>query len=313
MNRPFVQTVLGKIDPSQIRYGSSHEHLITYATKEIRKENPEMVLEDEQKISIDIELFKKAGGNTIVEMTTEDYGRDLTKLASLAKSNNINIIAATGFNKGKFHRSIIENNSTDSIINKLIDEVNNGLGEDKIKPGVIKIGSSLNDITPWEEKGIEIISQVSMETGIPISTHTQAGTMAKEQIEYFKHFNVDLKNVVLCHLDQNPNFDLHKFLLKQGVYLSYDSIPKPQYNTESNAIKFIIEFAKEGLHEQILIGGDFSRQKYFKGFGGDIGLDYILTTFKSKLEYELDVAGLDSRKITEDIFQYNLQKAFSFK
>lgn len=310
MSSKWIQTVLGKVDVSEMRYVSSHEHLITFATPDIAKENPLMVLEDQDKLAVDIGLFMKAGGNTIIDMTTVDYGRDLELLASLSKKTGLHIMGATGFNKGKFNRSYLEHQDPKEIAAQMVMEITQGVGLTKVKPGVIKFGTSLDEIKPWEAVGIEAAAYAHLQTGTPISTHTQAGTMAEEQVERLNHFGVPPEKVILCHLDQRPEFDLHKRLINQGVFLSYDSIPKPQYHTEGNAVSFIVQLAKEGLHDHVLVGGDFSRQTYYKGFGGTIGLDYNLTVFKKKLADALVEAGLPANQIIEDVFQNNARKAF---
>lgn len=311
MSSKWIQTVLGKVAASEVLGCSSHEHLITHATPEIARENPMMVLKDQVKLEVDIEAFMKAGGNTIVEMTTIDYGRDLEALADLSRKTGVNIIGATGFNKGSFNRKYLEGQSPKEIASKMIAELTEGVGPENIKPGVIKFGTSLEVIEPWEAIGLEAAACAHLQTGVPISTHTQAGTMAEEQLAALNGFGVPSKNVILCHLDQRPDIQLHQRLIRQGAFLSYDSIPKPQYHTEENVISSILQLAKEDLHKHILIGGDFSRQTYFKGFGGTIGLDYNLTIFRTRLTDALTKAGLASHQIIEDVFQNNARVAFS--
>jgi 5-phospho-D-xylono-1,4-lactonase len=309
----YIQTTSGIIPISEISYTHSHEHLFTYATPNIAREKPEMVLDSVEKIGEDINLFKDAGGNAIIEMTTVDYGRDVLKLNEIALKYNIHIVAAAGFNSGTFNKEFLENKSIDEITVQLIDELQNGVGESGIKPGVLKIGTSMNVIEPWEEIGLRAVARAHLKTGVPISTHTQAGTMAEEQLNLFESEGVPAENIVLCHLDQNPDFELHRWLIEKGAYLCYDSIPKPQYKTEQRAIEFIAELAKKGLHTNILVGGDFSRKTYYKGYGGKIGLDYVLNVFKPKLESYLENIGLDVYRIVECIFRENPKHAFSIR
>jgi 5-phospho-D-xylono-1,4-lactonase len=309
----YIQSTSGLIPISEIRYTHSHEHLFTYATPTIAAEKPEMVLDSVDKIGEDINLFKAAGGNTIIEMTTIDYGRDVVKLNEIVLKYNINIVAAAGFNKGTFNKEFLEKKSIDEVTVQLIDELQNGIGDTGIKPGVLKIGTSMNVIEPWEEIGLRAIARAHLKTGVPISTHTQAGTMAEEQLNLFSAEGVPAENIVLCHLDQNPDYELHRRLVERGAYLCYDSIPKPQYKTEQRSIEFIAELAKNELHTNIIVGGDFSRKTYYKGYGGKIGLDYILTVFKPKLLSYLENKGLESNRIVEDIFKENPKRAFAIR
>ncbi|OPA75120.1 hypothetical protein BVG16_21145 [Paenibacillus selenitireducens] len=313
MTGNYIQATSGKIPVSEIGYTHSHEHLYTYATPSIAAEKPEMVLDSIDQIGEDINLFKAAGGNTIVEMTTIDYGRDVAQLNEIALKYHIHIIAAAGFNSGTFNKDFLENKEIDQVAAQLVDELQRGVGETGIKPGVLKIGTSMNVIEPWEEIGLRAIARAHLKTGVPISTHTQAGTMAVEQLDLFEDEGVHAANIVLCHLDQNADFELHRRLVERGAFLSYDSIPKPQYKTEQRSIEFIAELAKNELHTQILVGGDFSRKSYFKGYGGSIGFDYILTVFMPKLRSYLDNNDLDGARIIEDIFKENPKRAFAIR
>lgn len=313
MTEKYIQATSGKIPVSEIGYAHSHEHLFTYATPKIAAEKPEMVLDSVVEIGEDIALFKAAGGNMIVEMTTVDYGRDVAKLHEIAVKYGIHIIAAAGFNKGSFNKPLLDNKKIDDVAAGLVNELRNGAEGTGILPGVLKIGTSLNVIEPWEEIGLRAIARASLETGVPISTHTQEGTMAEEQLDMFKEEGVPPDHIVLCHLDQNPDFELHKRLVERGTFLSYDSIPKPQYKTEQRSIEFISELAKTGLHSQIVVGGDFSRKSYYKGYGGTIGLDYILKVFVPKLRTHLENNGQDAQRIIEDIMKENPKRAFALR
>ncbi len=235
----------------------SHEHLYTNATPEIKAEAPEKVLNSVEKIGKDIRLFKAAGGRTIVDMTTIDYGRDVVKLNEIATKNDIHVIAAAGFNKGEFNKPYLQHKTADEVAVQLVAELQNGVNETGIKPGILKIGTSLNIIETWEEVGLRAVARAHLKTGVPIATHTEKGSMAEEQLNLFASEGVSAENIVLCHLDQNSDFDLHRKLVGKGAFLSYDSIPKPQYKTEQRSIEFIAELAKEGGHRQIIVGGDF--------------------------------------------------------
>ncbi len=306
-----IQTVTGRIDANQLKAAYVHEHLYTLATPEVLAENASMELSDLPKISQDLELFKQAGGNLIVEVTTVDYGRDLSKLKELSEMSGVFVVGTAGFNKGTYNRSYLENRNAEDVAKELITEIQTGI--DGVKPGILKIGTSKDSIQPWELTGLHAISIAHLATGIPITTHTQNGTMANEQLDLFASFGVKPSSVILGHMDQNPNFELHEKLIDRGAFLGYDSIPKTKYNTKERAIDFIIKLAKIYKHTQILLSGDFARQSYFKGFGGKPGLDSLLVEFKPELRNRLIEANLDADRIIEDLFTNNPRRALALR
>lgn len=309
MNKGMIKTVNGWINQDDITGCYVHEHLFTRATPLVVADNPNMAVDDISKIQTDLEVFAALGGNCIVDVTTMDYGRDIGQLQELSRNSKVHIVATGGFNKGKFNRAFLEGKLVEDVADMIYEEVMVPDGG----PGVLKIGTSLNEIHPWEYIGLKAISQVHIETGIPITTHTEKGTFAQEQLNLFKKHGIQAKDIILGHLDQNPDFDLHVELIKQGAFLGYDSIPKVKYNTKDRAIEFIVALAKMDLHTHILLSGDFARKDYYLGFGGSPGLGYLLSTFKDELSGILIKEGLNSKQIISDLFIHNPAKALSFR
>lgn len=310
---PYIQTVTGRIRAEELGPAHSHEHLIAYVTPELAKQDPDLALTEPSRIKPDIEAFQAAGGRAIIEMTTVDYGRDLPALQQLAQETGLQLVAATGFNKGKYCRPFTEGKDPSEIARLLILEIEQGAGETGIRPGVVKAASSLNTILPWEEVAIRAAARTHLATGCPISTHTEAGTMAEEQLAIFVEEGVPPEGIVFCHMDRNPNLDVHRRLATKGSFISYDQVPKSKYNTEPKVLDLVVALAREGLHRQILIGGDFSRRSYFKGWGGGPGLDYLLTVFRTRLICRLEEAGLPGERIADAIFIENPRRAFAFR
>jgi 5-phospho-D-xylono-1,4-lactonase len=313
MMKDKIMTVTGWIDPAKLKKTYGHEHLYTTATEKVVAENEKMALTDLEKIAVDLNFFKALGGNCIVEVTTVDYGRNVEKLKELSQKTGVFIVASGGFNKGTYNRAFLENQDPQNIAFKLIKEIREGVNDTGISPGILKIGTSQDIIHPWELIGIKAVSLAHRATGIPITTHTQAGSMAKEQLDEFEAMGVDLSKVLIGHMDQLDDFDVHLQCIRRGAYLGYDSLPKKKYATQSRAIDFICRLAKENLHTHIMISGDYARQDYFKGYGGELGLDYILTTFAENLLKECSLRDLDGHKILEDLLIHNPRRLLTFK
>lgn len=261
-----------------------------------------------QEVGYDLREFKNLGGNCVVDTTTVDYGRDLGKLNELSKHNGVFIIGCGGFNKGKFNRSFLEFEELNEVVRRIHEDV---LAE--VGVGVVKIGTSLNSIEEWELKGLKAISEVHKITGVPITTHTEKGTFGLEQLALFKREGVHPSAIIIGHIDQNPDFEIHKRIIQQGAFIGYDSVAKAKYKTKDRAIEFIIQFAKIGLHKQIVISGDFARKDYYKGYGGEPGLRYLLSDFKTELRARLLENELDAESIVNDLFINNPARALAFR
>ncbi|NGQ95759.1 phosphotriesterase-related protein [Brevibacillus sp. SYP-B805] len=308
-----IQTILGMIPAGELGICYSHEHLFAHATPELAAKDSDLVLDDVSGVIPDLEAFRKAGGKAIAEMTTVDYGRDVQALKQLSLKTGVHLIAVTGFNKGIYCRPYTEGKEIDEIAKTMISEVVDGIDQTGIKAGLIKFGTSLDRIHPWEEIAARAAARAHLQTGAPIITHTEAGTMGEEQLALLAEEGVSAENVILCHMDRNPDLDLHVKVAERGAFLSYDQIPKKKYDTEDAAIQLVLRLAERNLHKQILIGGDFARKQYFKGWNGEPGLDYLITTFTRKLYAALASAGLAADAIVEDLFVHNPARAFALR
>jgi predicted metal-dependent phosphotriesterase family hydrolase len=302
-----MRTVLGDIDTTEAGFVDAHEHLVAHATPQLAASDPDLLLDRPDAVREDLAAFTAAGGGTIIEMTTVDYGRDLPAVKELAAATGVHVIAATGFNTGKYCRAFCEDASAEDLA---VDQVRDVLQH---RCGVVKFATSLDTIEPWEQTALDAAARTHLETGCPILTHTEAGTMAEEQLRRLARHGVAADAVVLGHLDRNADLETHLRVAARGAYLSYDQIPKPKYATEQRSIDHIAELAKRGLHDRVVVGGDLARRSYFNGWGGGPGLAYLIEDFRRRLAADLEARGLPSQRIVEDVFHNNPARALAVR
>ncbi len=177
---------------------------------------------------------------------------------------------------------------------------------------MVKLATS-EAIAPWEETAARAAARTHLATGCPIFTHIEAGQLAEEQLALLAEEGVHPTAVTIGHLDRNPDLGLHRSLALQGAFLSYDQIPKPKYRTEPAAIQLIVALAHEGLHRQVVVGGDFARRSLFHGYGGEPGLGYLHRVFARRPREAADREGLDGGAVVSDVLQRNPQRALPFR
>ena len=83
-------------------------------------------LDDEEAAARELASFREAGGGAVVEMTTVDYGRDVAALARLSERTGVDVIAATGFNKGRFSDEIVARHSDEQLVAWMVAEIRSG-------------------------------------------------------------------------------------------------------------------------------------------------------------------------------------------
>ena len=200
MIRNTAVTVCGPLNVNKLGVTYVHEHLI------VKPQLPDeyyipYTLDDEAASTEETRSFSAAGGETLVEMTPINYGRNVKAYQRIAQATGVHVICCTGFHKQLFMPPWFDDKTDGELYDILMDEVTNGLDDTEIHPGVIKLGTSFEEVTAAEKRSIEAVARVHRDTGIPISTHCDKGTMGMDQLRLLEKHGVDPKNVLLCHID----------------------------------------------------------------------------------------------------------------
>lgn len=327
----FIRTFMGDIKPEELGFTYSHEHIICRPPYWVEKGEDDLLLDNYESSKLDVMDFQSLGGNSIVDATAIDYGRDVLGVAKISQETGIKIVGTAGFNKSflwdaKLTPSLktvigdfttfgqwIEETSIQNLAKHVISEVEEGLEGTSFRAGQVKFGTGYNRISPLEEKTIRAIALAHHETKAPVHSHTEAGTMALEQIEILKQENVNLRYVSFGHMDRNPDPYYHEQVAKTGAYLSFDGIAKIKYAPESTRINCILHLVDKGYEDQILVSGDTARKSYYKHYDHGLGLEYIIGKWVPRFIEEADQRGYDGAALIRKFFVSNPASCFSFK
>ncbi|MBA4601455.1 phosphotriesterase family protein [Thermoactinomyces mirandus] len=327
----FIRTLKGDIAPEQLGFTYSHEHIVCRPPYWQEHGADDLLLDDPAKSKKDVEDFKRHGGQAIVDATAVDYGRDVQAVKEISDELGIHIIGTAGFNKsflwdaklkeelkpivGNYptYREWIDRASIHELTEFVIREVEEGLEGTPFKAGQVKFGSAYNRITPLEEKTIRAVARAHHETKAPIHAHTEAGTMALEQIELLKSENIHMAYVSIGHMDRNLDPYYHEQIAKTGAFLSFDGIAKLKYAPESQRIECILALVDKGYEDQILISGDTARKTYYKHYEYGLGLVYIISKWVPRFIDQANQKGFDGEKLIHKFFIDNPARCFSFK
>ena len=301
---PSIMTVLGPIDPIELGVTASHEHII--ATSTSNRKDMDTCLDEFDTALIELMAFERAGGDAIIEVTTIDMGRDVSRLARLSAASGVKIIAATGFYKGNYSPggerlleswdylpASLRQGGVAKLAELFIQEVSQGVAGTNARVGIIgEIGTSYQRILDDEVKVFQAAARANQVTGVPISTHTTLGTMGREQVKILKEAGADLSHVLLSHMDLAPDIAHHTELARQGVFLGFDTAGKEKYQSDTHRVELICGLVKQGFEDQIVISCDIGRRSQMKRYGGR-GYAYLLEKYRPRLE----TAGIDQTVI----------------
>ena len=83
MRMKFARTVCGDIQAEEMGFTYPHEHL--YAVPPTCQKDRDLEVSDYEGSVAELKLFKSVGGQTLVEASTLDYGRNLSLLKKMSE------------------------------------------------------------------------------------------------------------------------------------------------------------------------------------------------------------------------------------
>ena len=250
-----------------------------------------LILFGEDLITFEVLVFKKAGGNTIVDQTNIGIGRSPIAIRNISNITGINIVMGCGYYMNSTLPDYILKKSESDLVKDMVKEIYYGVGNTNIRPGVIgEIGMG-PVIEDWDEKLLKIVTKVQKESDLPIFVHILAvpvaGFTGKLQghkvIDILEKNGANLERVVICHVDAQIDLAYIKKIVSSGAYAEFDHFDKEFYVESSdffmdrdidriNAIRTLVE---DGYIKRILISQDVCLKTNLISYSGG-GYAHIL-------------------------------------
>ena len=343
-----AMSVLGPIDVSDLGLTLPHEHVIfdctcffeaedpTFASKEalapwkadlarrgvtletvgeLRRDpmlvRENLLLDDEDLAVRELEMFRAAGGGTVVDVSPAEMGRDVEALARIAQRSRVNIIAGTGHYLAFTHPHEVAGQTVAQIAAWMIAECNEGIGATDIRAGVIgELGVSEGGIHPDEEKVLRAGALAAVETGAPITIHNAipAEKQGLKVLKILASEGADLTRVVMGHMTHTvPDADYHRALADTGATIEFDRFGAELYNDrwggknfceprDAQTVLEIAQLVREGYEDRILLSHDVGFKVQLCAYGG-LGYAHIPRRVLRYLE-NLDVPEAAIRQMT---------------
>jgi len=276
-------------------------------------------IDDKDKSTAELDLFRKAGGNAVVDAQPIGAGRDANFLAEVSKRSGVHLIASTGFHKMMFYpeHHWVYSYEEDTLAALYISELREGMfvGADTAAPqertahkaGQLKVAMDVCGLTPQYEKLFSAAAQAAAETGAPLMIHVDIGSDPIMMCDFLTKRGVNPTQMIFCHMDRaTPDLAHHEELAKRGAYLEYDTIARPKYHDDEREIAILHHMLQADCGDQILMSLDVTRER-LTSYGGAPGLDYILRTFIPNAEQ----SGIVQEQLHR-IFHQNPANAFAY-
>lgn len=263
-----INTVMGPISPDRLGITLAHEHIVQGPPG--WECDPLSRPYDRDKIVNvclkNLEPIKAFGVTAIIDATPVDLSRDVDVMKEVSEKLQLHIVCSTGrfmesVGKWAYLKERSKNGIGDmrrELYDGLMHEITKGIGPSAVKPGVIKVASGLNAISSCEEALLRAAAQACKETGIPIMTHTEDGTMGPEQASLLIEEGVNPQSIVIGHMCGNPSMSYQTDVLSRGVYIAFDRLGIDSFVPDATRVATLTALIGMGYTNRIMLSHDFS-------------------------------------------------------
>jgi len=320
-----VKSVCGALDRKDLGAVTTHEHVLLDltafyqelpvdgiedpATQKVEMWNlgilsrdcyalKDNLLLDNEAVAIEeLQFFKRAGGNTVVDASLPGIGRDAAALKRISEATGLNIIMGTGFYVGETHPKEFDSMTDAEIAALMVKELEEGV--DGIPAGYIgEIG--ISEIFDDKERRVLRAAAIAQKkTGVAINVHINPWTTnGIEAADILLAAGVPCEKICISHIDVENREDYIYALLKKGVYVEFDNFGKEYYirrevrNSgyglfvhDTERVTLLKKMIDDGYLRQILLSCDLCLKNLMHKYGG-WGYDHVLTNIVPMMEDE---------------------------
>jgi phosphotriesterase-related protein len=275
-----VMTARGPVDAKCLGAVLMHEH--SYSNLFATEEAPTAPEHADFAKKYFVPFFKElhnVGCHAFVEATPIPMRAWPDVYLTLSEYADIHIILSTGFYreaeptapyfpaKGVEHRWVYyraKREPVEDVAQIMIDEFEKGIHGYAVRPGAIKLASSLKEMTPLERLCFEAGAIAQRATGLHITTHAVTSDAFETQFDVLTRHEVVPDRIVFGHTGSAlvKNFDRVCQCMKEGAtFLPTNlEVPDPQkehpfYQSLVEAIRRVFDL---GLGNRLVLGMDWA-------------------------------------------------------
>lgn len=315
-----IRTVTGEIAPAQLGITLGHEHLLIdlrglwseppahrayLIDQEPTLENrgdlmrnpyhsrPNLLLDDAELSISELEWYKQAGGQALIDMTTVGIQPDPQALRTIAERTGLNIIAGCGYYRQPLLPASLHERIVEAIADDLLRWLQEGMYGTDIRAGLMgELGTS-SPIYPFEERQLRAAARAQKQTGASINVHPLIwGHEHLHILDILEEEGADLTRVAISHCDELVEPQWHAKIAERGATLSFDTFGSETYFDEefaqeprdSERIECVLRLLEKGYASQIILAHDICTRIQFRRYGG-WGWDHLLTNIVPRLRH----------------------------
>ncbi|MGH0030533.1 MAG: phosphotriesterase family protein, partial [Myxococcota bacterium] len=182
-------------------------------------------------------------------------------MAKLAQKTGFQIVCATGLYKeaeaGAAYWKFRSNfgGVVDAMAELFVRELTEGIGETGIRAGIIKVATGHEPMTGYESWVFEAAAKAAVETGAPITTHTDK-RFGDDQQAFLVGHGVPPHRIIIGHSCGSADHDYHRRILSGGSYLGFDRFGLDMLQPDDLRVASLLRILEAGFERQVVVSHD---------------------------------------------------------
>jgi len=260
-----VQAVTGPIDASDLGHTLVHEHVFVLNTE--YKENYLTDWDEQERIDDAVQKLtelKAVGIDSIMDPTVLGLGRYIPRIQKIAARVELNIIVGTGLYTYNDVPHQFEHQGpgllvdiSEPLTEMFVKDITEGIADTGVRAGLLKCAIEEPGLTPGVERVMRAVGQAHVQTGTPITVHTNAHTesgLVAQRV--LKEEGADLSKVIIGHCGDTNDVDYLCKVADAGSLLGMDRFGLDIFNPTGERIGTILELVRRGYVESITLAHD---------------------------------------------------------
>jgi predicted metal-dependent phosphotriesterase family hydrolase len=277
-----IMTVQGEVPADSAGPTLMHEHIFTDMLAPYGENFTD--LRDLNVACSEVARFTRAGGGTIVDVTSRGLGRDPRQLRHVSQQTGAKIVMGCSYYLEPAYPAEVLRTPIHRLRDLLLREIEEGVDDTGIRPGIIgEIAIQRYEITPAFERVLRAAARASRVSGLAISLHDHTEQMAPAMIDILTDEHVPMDRVCLGHQGNRDQMDYLRAIADHGAYIQIDHVGREFLQLDQERARVIAMLVREGYGQQILLSHDVCTRRDLAKFGGP-GYDHILCRFVPLLE-----------------------------
>jgi phosphotriesterase-related protein len=206
--------------------------------------------------------IKDHGVTAMLDPCPNDLGRNVELMAKVAQHTHFQIICATGLYKEeeggapywKFRANF--GDSAEPMAELFIHELQEGIGTTGIRAGIIKVATGHGAITDYEKTVLRAAAMAAVETGAPITTHTDKGKLGDQQQTLLIEHGVAPHKIIIGHSCGSSDHDYHMAIARNGSYLGFDRFGIEAIRPDKERVDSLLRLLRAGAGARVIVSHD---------------------------------------------------------